>query len=259
MSLESKKLYYWEVLYQEIDSDRRMRLFALENHILSIAGKAADEGGFGQQYLFKQGLTWIITNCSIEMEELPQAGDRLVFETWIESNAHMLSVRDYRIYKVIDDKQQEIGKAKTTWAILDLEKREIVNIFDQPVFQNIVDGEPIDMPRPSRMVPFDDNPSGAQSTPTPIFLSSSTPINYSSVDYNNHCNSCKYPEFMLDLYKPDWLASSFRFDIRYAQEMRLGQTITTECQYVDNLVRFQQKNESGVIVCSSQIVRLKKK
>lgn len=264
-----KLRYTWEVLYQEIDADKRMRLVALENHLLIVAGKAADEYGFGQQYLFKQGLTWIITHCSIEMQELPQANDVIVFETWVESNAHMLSTRDFRIYKdtgywdpgweELDEKEMEakrilIGKAKTTWAVLDLTKREIVNVFDQQVFQDIVDGEVLDMPRPSRMIPFNTTTPDAQST---IHTQQST-ILYSSVDYNNHCNSCKYPEFMLNVYKPDWLSKPFRFDIRYVHEMKLGQTIETAVKVEEKKVCYQQKDETGRIVCSAQIESLQK-
>lgn len=263
----AKIKYTWKVLYQEIDADRRMRLFTLENHILTVAGKVADEYGYGQQYLFKQGLTWIITHCSIEMQELPQANDVIVFETWIESNAHMLSVRNFRIYKdtgywdpgweEMNEEEREarrilIGKAKTTWAVLDLTKREIVNVFNQPAFQDIVDGEVLDMPRPSRMVPFNTTTSDAQST---IHTQQST-ILYSSVDYNNHCNSCKYPEFMLDMYKPEWLSQPFRFDIRYIHEMKLGEIIETTCQIEENQVIYQQKNKSGTLICSAQIVHL---
>ncbi len=257
-----KQKYTWEVLYQEIDADRRMRLFSLENHILTVAGKVADENGFGQQYLFKQGLTWIITNCSIEVHELPKAGEVIVFETWIESNAHMLSVRDFRLYKDtgywnpdLDEMTEEernakrilIGRAKTTWAVLDLNKREIVNIFDQPVFHDVVDGEVLEMSRPSRMIPF---------TPSSQLPYTSTPIHYSCVDYNNHCNSCKYPEFMLDVYKPEWLDKPFRFDIRYVHEMRLGQTIETVAKVEEKKVIYQQKDETGRIVCSAQIESL---
>lgn len=257
-----KLRYTWNVLYQEIDADRHMRLVALENHLLIVAGKAADEYGYGQQYLAKQGLTWIITHCAIEMQELPQANDVIVFETWVESNAHMLSVRDFRIYKdtgywdpgweELDEKEMEakrilIGKAQTTWAVFNLEKREIVNVFDQPAFHDIVDGEVLDMPHPSRMIPFD---------PTPLFPHASTPIHYSSVDYNNHCNSCKYPEFMLDIYKPEWLNKPFRFDIRYAHEIRLGQTIETVAKVEEKKVNYQQKDEFGRIVCSAQIESL---
>ncbi len=249
-----KQTYTWEVLYQEIDADRRMRLFTLENHILTIAGKVADEYGFGQQYLFKQGQTWIITHCSIQMQELPQAGDVLVFETWVESNAHMLSVRDFRIYKA---KRELIGQAKTTWAVFDLEKREIVNVFDQPAFQGIVDGEVLDMPKMPRIpsLNFQLSTEGCNETSSIHFQLST--INYSSVDYNNHCNSCKYPEFMLDVYKPEWLNKPFRFDIRYVHEMRLGQRIETLAQVEENKVCYQQKDESGRIVCTAQIESLK--
>lgn len=265
-----KQRYTWEVLYQEIDADKRMRLPALESHLLIVAGKVADEYGYGQRYLNKQNLSWIVTNCSIEMQEMPQAGDILVIETWIESNAHMLSVRDFRLYKdtgywdpdldEMDEKEREkrrilIGRAKTTWAVLDLEKREIFNAFNQSAFDNIVDGEVLDMPKAARMTPITPTPSATDS-PTSFLLDNATHVSYSCVDYNDHCNSCKYPEFMLDVFKPDWLNKPFRFDIRYVREVRRGQMIETIAKVEEKKVSYQQEDEHGHIVCSAQIESL---
>ena len=130
------------VPYQDVDASRRLRLYAMENYLLNIAGKVADEMGIGIPSLLPMNYTWIITHMNMEMMFLPKHGDVMVVETWIERNAHMLSVRDFRIYQPqADGTEILIGCAKSVWAVLDLTSREIVNIFDHEMFANAVDGE----------------------------------------------------------------------------------------------------------------------
>ena len=86
--------YNYIVQYQDIDDTRRLRLHTMENRLLIVAGKVADEMGIGIPFLAQYNSTWIITHVNLEMLYLPTHGEELIFETWIEMNAHMLSVRD---------------------------------------------------------------------------------------------------------------------------------------------------------------------
>jgi len=229
--------YEYEIKYQEVDGKKRLRLFNLENYLLEVAGTVADELGFGIQVLHPRGLTWILTRLSVEMYEMPTHCEHVRFETWIESNVHMLSTRDFRIYS--DDKL--IGQCKSVWAVLDLEKREIVNCFDDPIFEGCVDGEVIEMPR-VRMTTIPE-PTGC--APHKIV--------YSDIDYNGHCNSCRYLQAMTDAYLPDYYGKKVRLDINYSKEAMLGETLMTHYLVTEDGVQYQQKNELGETSCSAKI------
>ena len=233
--------YEYEIKYQEVDGRKRLRLFNLENYLLEVAGTVADELNFGIAVLHPRGLTWILTRMSVEMYELPTHCEKVRFETWIESNTHMLSTRDFRIYKKNSDGWTLIGQCKSVWAVLDLEKREIVNIFDDPMFDNCVDGEVIDMPR-VRMTTI---PEPTGSAPHKVV--------YSDIDYNGHCNSCRYLQAMTDAYLPDYYGKRVRFDINYSKEAMLGETLTTNYLVTEDGVQYQQKNENGETSCSAKI------
>ena len=220
-----------------MDAKKKLRLFNLENYILEVAGTVADELGFGIANLHPRGLTWILTRLSVEMYELPTHCEKVCFETWIESNAHMLSTRDFRIYS--GDKL--IGQCKSVWAVLDLEKREIVNIFDDPIFEGCVDGEVLDMPR-VRMTTIPE-PTGC--APHKVV--------YSDIDYNGHCNSCRYLQAMTDAYLPDYYGKKVRLDINYSKEAMLGETLQTNYLITEDGVQYQQKNEAGETSCSAKI------
>ena len=229
--------YEFEIKYQEVDGQRKLRLFNLENYLLEVAGTVADELGFGIQVLHPRGLTWILTRVALEMYELPTHCQKVRFETWIESNAHMLSTRDFRIYSG----DRLIGQCKSVWAVLDLEKREIVNCFDDPIFADCVDGEVLDLSR-VRMTTIPE-PTG----------SAMHKIVYSDIDYNGHCNSCRYLQAMTDAYLPDYYGKKIRIDINYTKEAMLGNTLTTYYLVTDEGVQYQQKNENNETSCSAKI------
>ena len=232
-----KYSYNYEIKYQEVDGKKKLRLFNLENYLLEVAGTVADDLGFGIANLHPRGLTWILTRLSVEMYELPTHCEKVRFETWIESNAHMLSTRDFRIYS--GDKL--IGQCKSVWAVLDLAKREIVNIFDDPIFEGCVDGEVLDMPR-VRMTTIPE-PTGC--VPHKVV--------YSDIDYNGHCNSCRYLQAMTDAYLPDYYGKKVRLDINYSKEAMPGETLQTNYLITEDGVQYQQKNEAGETSCSAKI------
>ena len=232
-----KYSYEYEIKYQEVDGRKSLRLFNLENYLLEVAGTVADELGFGIDVLHPRGLTWILTRLSVEMYELPTHCERVRFETWIESNAHMLSTRNFRIYSG----DRLIGICKTVWAILDLQKREIVNYFDDPIFENAIDGEVLEMPR-VRMTTI---PEPTGSMPHKIV--------YSDIDYNGHCNSCRYLQAMTDAYLPDYYGKKIRLDINYSKEAMLGEEMQIYYLVTDDGVQYQMKNEAGETSCSAKL------
>lgn len=127
------------------------------------------------------------------------------------------------------------------WAVLDLEKREIVNIFDDPMFEGCVDGEVIEMNR-IRMTTIPE-PTGAVAHK----------VVYSDIDYNGHCNSCRYLQAMTDAYLPDYYGKKVRLDINYSKEAMLGETLQTLYLVTPDGVQYQLKNEAGETSCSAKI------
>ena len=229
--------YEYEIKYQEVDARKKLRLFNLENYLLEVAGTVADDLGFGIAVLHPKGLTWILTRLSVEMYDLPTHNEKVRFETWIESNAHMLSTRDYRIYSG----ERLIGQCKSVWAVLDMQKREIVNCFEDPIFEGCVDGEVIDMPR-VRMTTIPE-PTGC--VPHKIV--------YSDIDYNSHCNSCRYLQAMTEAFMPDYYGKKVRLDINYSKEALLGEELQTFYLVTADGVQYQQKNEQGETSCSAKL------
>ena len=283
-----KYTYEYTIRYQDVDDTKHLRWVALEEYLLEVAGTVADDLGFGIAVLHPRDLTWILTHLSVQMNYMPMPQEHVVFETWIESNAHMLSTRDYRIYlkpsspgpqPSADSRQgwRLIGECKSVWAVLDMEKREIANVFDDPIFDGCVDGEVLPMARSMRAQALPEAPR------VPYF------IRYSDLDYNRHCNSCKYLQALLDTYLPQGLVAwqlgqapalshwpsaisqehetnsqwpkangleSWRLDIHYSREVQAGEQTSIAWQDEGNLIRYQMLNAEGMTSCSAVLSRV---
>lgn len=251
-----KYRYNYIVPYQDVDATRRLRLYTMENYLLNVAGKVADEMGFGIPVLLPMNYTWIITHLNMEIMFLPKHGEEMIIETWIERNAHMLSVRDFRIYQPqADGTERLIGCAKSVWAVLDLTSREIVNIFDMPMFEDSVDGEVLNMARAPRLRPIqlDDLEDDSEALYAGEVLHE---IQYSDVDYNRHCNSCKYLEWMLNTQRAYDNQKPFRLDINYVKELYQGDKMYTRFLKTQDAVQYQQVDENGVTCCSAKISKI---
>lgn len=248
-----KYTYHLTIPYQDVDASRRIRLYTMENYLLNVAGKTADQMGIGIPTLLPMNYTWIITHLNLEMLYLPKHNEEIIVETWIERNAHMLSVRDFRIYQSQQDgSQQLIGCAKTVWAVLDLTTREIVNIFDHEMFDGSVDGELLNMARAARLRPIqlDNLEDDTEALQAGEVLHE---IQYSDVDYNRHCNSCKYLEWMVNALQAFDNQKPFRLDINYVKELYQGDKMWTRFLKTNNAVQYQQVDENGTTCCSAKI------
>lgn len=253
-----KYRYNYIVQYQEVDDTRRLRLYTMENYLLNVAGRVADELGFGIQALMPLNCTWIITHLNLEMLYLPVHGEEMIIETWIERNAHMLSVRDFRIYIKESEAGQEprlIGCAKTVWAVLEQDKREIVNLFDNPMFAGSVDGEVLRMARAQRLLPIDMD-KAREDAEVILVKDKKHTIQYADMDYNCHCNSCKYLEWMLNARRMQDNAHPFRLDINYVKELYLEDQLITKFVEKEGSVQYQQVDQNGTTCCSARITQI---
>lgn len=252
--------YYFPIKINYIDTDhtRRIKLHILESYLLEVAGQVASDLGFGTGYLLQQNRTWVLTSMSLEMQTLPTYLDELLVETWIEQNVHSLSIRDFRIYRCPSGKslseqinstdKELIGSCKSIWTVIDLTERCVVNIFDQPVFNDVVDGEILPIDRAPRIRPLQEF-SGQRTFN----------IDYSDIDFNGHCNSANYLRKMLDTYFPeDLLSAPLRLEINYQNEAHQDDSSTIDYLIVNQenstSVTYQMKNsKTAQIQCMARI------
>ncbi len=235
--------YEYPIQYQEVDGSRYLRLYTLENYLLNSAGLAADTLGIGSKWLTPQGMTWVLTNITFDIDRLPLANQTLTVETWVEDFAHMLSPRNYALY--VDG--EKAGQVRTVWAVISLHDRTIQNIFDYPEFEPIERGEKLTIERIRH--------GAALAEPDGIWEHN---IEYSDIDYNGHCNSCKYLEFMLNAHQPAFLGEPLIVDMKYAKEVYQGEAIRVLYKQVDpQNIRYEIRTTADNTLCVSALMRKK--
>ena len=92
---------------------------------------------------------------------------------------------------------------------------------------------------------------------------------YSDIDYNGHCNSCKYLEFMLNVcepvdlkkelpHKPHELEGGIvlRIDIKYAKEIRRGERVDIYYQKQTEEIDYEIRTAEGDVSCQARIARM---
>ena len=233
--------YKYKIQYQDIDGNSKLRLYTLENMILNSAGLNADELGIGVQYLSQQNCTWVLISLALEINYLPTQGETLEVETWIEQNMHALSMRNYRFY--VDNRQ--VGVAHSVWAVIDLTTRAITNIFEQEAFLKIPQGEQVDVSKTPRMMKVAEQSGEWQHE-----------IVYSDIDYNGHCNSCKYLEFMLNSCTPEFLTQPLRVDLRYQHEVKKGEHVKVLFEKKDSQITYEIFTDKGELSANGRIQKL---
>lgn len=211
---KSSKFNYIVEPFQE-DFTGRLSWHMLGNRILAAASLHANSRGFGMEQLMPHGLAWVVSRLAIEMDEIPRANEEYTIETWIR-----------RIYRTFTDRCFAIlrpdgtpyGYAYTVWALVDINTRRPVNLEHLPGggFAYIADPA-----KPCNVAPF-----------AHIQVRETEPIRtlnvqYSDIDINNHVNSIRYIEHVLDLFPEDFYTSHevHRIEVAYHEEAYAGDNL----------------------------------
>lgn len=192
-----------------------MKLHALVEMLLNAACRAADDLGFGISELNSRNKSWVLARLQLAIDSYPRQDEDVEIETWIEQNRFSFSTRNFRVWRLEGNgTRTQLVHAKSIWAVIDLDTRENVNLFDEPLFRNAVDGEPLHLPltgsKPSR----------------DLSMESEYTVRYSDLDFNGHCNSARYLQIMLNAYnRIDGCQARF-LNISYSREVHFGDSVT---------------------------------
>ncbi len=202
--------HHYILQYADVDASRHIRLSDLEKYLLEAGGNSADQMGFGTDVVLeKYNCAWVLIHVTIQMDYLPKYLDEMVIETWVEGNFHMFSNRHYNIYIRKDGEEFLIGRVASMWTLLNMETRQVdTHGFEDSIWDHIVDNTKQEFPRIGRLQKVED--------PTTTLMHT---IHYSDLDYNNHCNSCKYLQFMLNADDRLTTIYPIRLDINYVKEV----------------------------------------
>ena len=112
-----------KIRYSEMDCNLVLKPSALLQFLQDLASDNAESLNFGYSYIIKNNLAWFLLKYHMEFDEYPRGIYDLTIKTEPRGYNKIFAFRDFEI---THDKKL-IGRATSTWALVDLESKTMVN------------------------------------------------------------------------------------------------------------------------------------
>ncbi|WP_346856770.1 acyl-ACP thioesterase domain-containing protein [uncultured Draconibacterium sp.] len=187
--------------------------------IQDIAWEHAELLGFGFDNLKKEQQFWVLSRLLVKIKRRPNWGEKFTVETWPVGTEGLLALRDIEF---IDEKGESIIQATTSWLVLDAQTKRIIRLDDLK-----------DIPLNGERVL--DQTAGKVKAPISEQEVTFTPALFNEIDINQHFNSGRYLERIIDSYDFDFHEKNelTEFEINFAKEGVPSDWLGVKKQYLD--------------------------
>lgn len=210
----------FHVRYHELDCHGSVQPVALLNYVQDSAGMHSKQLGVSVSDLRVHGLTWVIARIHLIMEHYPRARESVLVHTWPSTRHGRFSCREYELF---DGQGRIMGRATTSWAVLDVASRRPVKL----------EGNLPPYPLLPRRAIDDEFPSLPQ-LPDPRPTGLSFRVLRSDLDINHHVNNAVFVGWALEAVPDEVAAGSLvELEISFRAEVRYGETIESCCVVVE--------------------------
>lgn len=230
----------------EVDFRGKFTFPLLMNQLLNAAGIHANNRGFGISQLNAEDKTWVLSRAAIELYDYPKNEDVFEIRTWVEGLMRTFTLRNF---EVVDSCGNVIGYARTVWAMIDMQSRKPVNLTELGI-DKFIEKRDCPIERSGKIMLAND------------YTESKFSVKYSDVDINQHLNSAKYVEHIVDVFSLQDLREKDirRFEIEYIEECHFGEEIIVrKSEITPNEFVVVLFNEQEEVVCKSRIFFAEKK
>jgi len=216
---------------------------SLFNILIEAAWAHAQVMDWGYDSLKSNNLFWVLSRMYFQVEKYPAWQDQITLNTWSAGTDGMYA---YREYILENEKGEILLKASSAWLILDMETRKIFRLSEyRSTFPKRIDDNACRNPK--RIKP------GIHPENLNFY-----PVLFSELDINQHFNSVKFVERVLDDFGIDFLNSyePAELEVNYLKEGVAGDMIAvtskqiSENEYQNCLVR----QSDGADLCVMRIV-----
>ena len=232
--------YDYAVQPREVDLTKRATIITLGDSILHTAGEDADRIGFGIRNLQSKDSTWVLSRMAVEIDRLPAEYERYTGGTWVGEIGRLMTTRNFI---VTDAGGQRIAAASTLWAMMDVKTRQPLDLRDNVDYSRALLAIPCPIDKPAKIGRIEGVPCDSRR------------VRYSDIDFNQHTNSMKYIQWMLDALPLEKLTGCRmkRLDVNFVHETRYGQQLVVCCERGTDRDRFEIRFEDGTAACKAAI------
>ena len=237
-----KALYNFSVLTENVDLTLHATIESLCANMFAVAGMDARKNGISADTLMLQGRSWVLSRMSVEFDRMPEQFENFDIATWI--NPHTSRLLSTRNFELLDTEGKQFGRGVSQWCVIDFEKRMPVSLEE---IESLIDPSyPCDEPSPC------DPPRKVRGIVPSV--TRKREVVYSDIDFNRHVNTMRYIRMMLNTLPIEYLTENrpLRLDIHFANECKLGQTLTINYEQRENVSMFEIRNDEAV-ACTAAI------
>lgn len=222
-----------QINYYECDANQQLTISMLVNIMMQVSGEQSYVLGVGDEELAKEGLAWIVLQYAVDIKQIPKAHQTIKITTQASSYNKLFCYREFKVY---DEAGTLCVTAKSTFALLDSEKRKMVRIYDEIVepFQAPFSKKLIRTPKPEKIKEDE-------------VVENEYRVRYLDIDSNLHVNNSKYLDWAIDTLDYDFLTTHTltHLNIKFEKEVYYGNQIKSQMSL------FQ--NEAGQLVSAHRI------
>lgn len=208
----------FKVRAYEVGPNGQATIQTVFNYLQEAASNHAAMMKADKQHLEHLNLTWVLSRAHVQMERYPSWHQIVRIETWPSKKETYYGLRDFLI---LDENKKVLGKATTSWMMIDFNKRRPVKL---PEFLNSVEntekGRAIDDP-------FDRLPLLQDVENQKKFI-----VRLSDLDVNRHVNSGHYIVWALEAV-PQVIHEKYQvsdLQINYRAEAVYGDRVISQIQ-----------------------------
>lgn len=187
--------------------------------IQDIAWEHAEILGFGYDNLQKEQQFWVLSRLLVKIKRRPKWGEKFTVETWPAGVDGLLALRDIHF---IDKNGESIIKATTSWLVLNQTTKRIVKLeLDSIPLYN------------KRILPTNAGKVKPAKSDAEVVYA---PALFNEIDINQHFNSGRYLERIIDSYSFDFHEKNelVEFEVNFVKEGIPTDGIGVRKQIVDN-------------------------
>lgn len=233
--MSNKREYYYRIEPGDVDFMKLSSLASLADYIIHTAAEDADINGFGVRDLNLHNASWVLTRMAIETYRMPAEYEKIRITTWVSAVTRAMTTRNFEVF---DEKGSMAACAVTNWAMIDLDRRSILDLHMLPSYGSMTQDFPPPATLPRRL-----------GTPR-CEREYSHRVVYSDLDFNCHANSVKYLQWVVDTLPLELLEMKriARADINFLHEARYGDMLHITASGAEEPA-FEIRNDREETVC----------
>lgn len=198
-----------------VNPQGRLGLYGLLNLLQETAWIHAETLGFGARDMELEGLYWVLTRQTLDMQEWPRYGETISIETWLRPPEGAFILREF----IVRNKSEDIiGSCSTSWLALSRDTRKILPVTDLKPWKDLTHPQV----------------SGSETLKVPVEGAYEKLAKYrvrnSDLDINQHVNNTKYAQWILDAIPFEFHKSLYlkRYAVNFLAETHLGEEVQVD-------------------------------